>query len=238
LFVAMVLGIKEMRAAVAKSVGWFKRLGLWALALMGWVWNGRRFWLPVFAPIFLWVVISSLVICREQQFRLTGMFLQLLGVATVALRLRATQRQFPWQAVTQWLRLRPRLGVEYYTVISSSGISLGGAGVSARGRVGPGPQSSLEDWLAILERNYVSLFDEVGILGQELKKKTEELSTNLKIESIKREESDNKNEAQLKEAVVGAFHLDLWGVLYFVLGIVAGTASSEIASFLGVAPCK
>jgi hypothetical protein len=75
-------------------------------------------------------------------------------------------------------------------------------------------------------------------LGQELTKKTDALSTNLKTESAAREEGDKKNEAQLKEAVVGALHLDLWGVFYFVLGIVAGTGSSEIASLLGATPCK
>jgi hypothetical protein len=238
MFVTMVLRlIREARAAAAKTIDWFKRLGSWVPALMNWAWDGRRFWLPIFAPIILWVLVSSFIKCCEQQVRLTGMLLQLLGVVTVALRLRAAQRQFPWQAVTEWLKRRPRFGVTHQ-ILSAGTVSIGVGTMRARMRVGAGPLSSLEDRIGVLEKNYANLFDEVGALDQELTQKTAELSTNLKIESTTRVESDKKLEEKLKEAVVGVLHLDLWGVLYFVLGIIAGTASSEIASFFGAAPCK
>ena len=43
---------------------------------------------------------------------------------------------------------------------------------------------------------------------------------------------------QLKETAVGSLHLDAWGALFFIFGIIAGTASPEIAAVFGAVSCK
>jgi hypothetical protein len=43
---------------------------------------------------------------------------------------------------------------------------------------------------------------------------------------------DKRVEGQLVETAVGGLHLDFWGVFYFILGTIAGTASPEIAAYL------
>ena len=110
---------------------------------------------------------------------------------------------------------------------------------SGRGRVSPGPATPLDrrvrtSW----NSEYASLFDEVGRLDQEVKTKAREFSEKLKVESAEREKADKRCEEQLQEAIVGQVHLDYAGVAYFVLGTIAGTASSDIARWLGAAQCN
>ena len=71
-----------------------------------------------------------------------------------------------------------------------------------------------------------------------MRRRTDELSSNLDAETAAREAGDKRVEEQLMETAVGGLHLDYWGVVYFILGTVAGTASPEIAAALGAAPCN
>ena len=88
-----------------------------------------------------------------------------------------------------------------------------------------------------MERQYAGLFDEVGRMGQEIKNNAGEFSEALKAESAERQKADQKNETQLRKAVVGNLHLDYAGVIYFMCGTIASSASGEIAKWLGVPPC-
>jgi hypothetical protein len=218
-------------------IRFLKRLFWWLLVIVRWLWEGKRFWLPVLAPVLVWALVVAVTPCVERQVRLTGMLLQLLGVITIAMRLRATQRQFPGQTLARWFQRRPRFRVQN-TITGAAGASLGMATASARGRVSPGPQATLEQRVAMLEDSYTRLFDEVGNLGSEVRRRTDESSSNLRAETAFREAGDKRVEEQLMETAVGGLHLDFWGVLFFILGIIAGTASPEIAAALGAAPCN
>jgi hypothetical protein len=79
-----------------------------------WVWRTRPLvWVPVATAVVLvvWVLASS---CLERGIRFSGMGLQLIGVALLAVGLRDTRRAFDdqptaWQAIKQWWTGRPRL---------------------------------------------------------------------------------------------------------------------------------
>ena len=111
-----------------------RRLLWWLPATARWSW---RVWLPALAPVFVWLLVAAVTPCVERQVRLTGMILQLLGVATIALRLWAAQRQFPGQTLARWLQRRPRFRVQN-TILAVGAASLGMATASGRGRVSPG----------------------------------------------------------------------------------------------------
>ena len=94
-----------LRPALRKTVDWCKRQARWLLAAIvhvrdlgigGFAIFGVFGLLPVsvVAIIFFWVVLSYPGSCMERAIRLTGMLLQLAGVATVALKLWAAQGQF------------------------------------------------------------------------------------------------------------------------------------------------
>jgi hypothetical protein len=173
----------------------------------------------------------------EQVVRFVGGLLQLGGVITIVLKLRGAQRQFPGQTLKEWWQHRPRLR-QQKTVVSSVGVVIGMATVSGRGGVSAGPQATMEQRLAILEDSYTKLFDEVGRLGADVKLRSDELSGKLHAELAAREAADKKLDAQLKETAVGSLHLDVWGVNFLILGIIAGTLSQEAAAMFGAAGCK
>jgi hypothetical protein len=50
--------------------------------------------------------------------------------------------------------------------------------------------------------------------------------------------ADKEIKEQLRETAVGSIHLDVWGVLFVMLGIIAGTASPEIAALVRAAWCR
>lgn len=106
-----------------------------------------------------------------------------------------------------------------------------------RGRAVAGPQATLAQRVAILEDSHNKLFDEVGSLGSEVKRRSDELSDKLNAKSGAREVADKEIREQLKETAIGSFHLDVWGVLFVMLGIVAGTASQENAALIGAGSC-
>jgi hypothetical protein len=167
--------------------------------------------------------------------RLWGMVLQVLGAITILPRLRAAQRQFPAQWWRQWWQRRPLLRAQHI-VISAHGAAFGFSSGRARARVTAGPPATFEQRVAMLEENYIKLFDEVGGLDNELQRRTDGLSAKLQAEASAREAGDKKVEGELRETAVGTLHFDLWGVVFFISGTIAGTASPEIAKVVSALP--
>jgi hypothetical protein len=195
-------------------IRFLKRL-LWWLPATTWgffwevLWEGYRVWLPLMAFVICGLTAVVWPCPVERAVRLMGMFLQLLGVITIVLRLRAAQRQFPGQTLGVWLQRRPRFR---HTVTSATLMANDSADTASfRDRVGPGPQATLEQRVAILEDSYTKLFDEVGGLGKELRQRADELSNKLHDETSAREARDKMIEEQLRETAVGSLHLDAWG---------------------------
>jgi len=91
--------------------------------------------------------------------------------------------------------------------------------------------------VTLLEQQYVSLFDEVGTLSAETKRKTDELSAALDAERREREDRDNRAKEQLRKAIAEGIPLGLVGTAFLLLGIVAASASLEIASLFGGGAC-
>ena len=53
----------------------------------------------------------------------------------------------------------------------------------------------------------------------------------------KREDGDADIRAQLKRAIGEGIRLQVFGIIFFLIGIAAGTASPEISRWLGGAAC-
>jgi hypothetical protein len=234
------MSIEEMLAWMAKRwrqvVWFFRRLAWWLPKMARWFfWESRVGWLVIlaFASVTLLIVPFW---CLERQIRILGMSLQLFGFGTVAWGLTKTRKQFNkptfWQASLIWLKSRPRFKPQHH-VISVAGLSVGAAFGRARATVGPGPDTTLERRVEILEQNYESLFKEVGAIDDTLTRKAQELSDAIRTERAEREARDTRIEAQVTDAVAGGLPLDWVGVIYFFIGVIAGTASQEIAALMG-----
>jgi hypothetical protein len=207
-------------------------------------WFGRT--QPFIAILAAIILVALLCIvfasCLERQIRLSGMGLQLLGVVLVGVGLRDTRRAFEdqpttWQAIKRWWSGRPPFGPQHH-VLHAAGIAAGTSFGSSRARVSPGPNTPLEQRVTMLEQQYTSLFDEVGTLTAETKKKTDEISNALDEERTERQQADKWTKDQLKRAVAEGIPLGRLGVIFFLIGITAGTASLEIASIFGAGACQ
>ena len=238
----------SIRHTLKKAESGFKRLGRWLWEVIVWLGQLSIGRIAVFGPtnlfavfsvvIALWLLVSFTKTCLEQEIRFGGLVLQIFGSFTVARKLWVVTGQFqlPSTSVWQWLKRFPTF--PRHRVIAGTGAALGGAvSGSARMRLSPSPQMPLDQKVEFLTKQYAELFDEVGRLDQKVKQDARDSSAALQAESAKREKADKKYEEQLREAVVGHLDLDYAGVLYFVLGTIAGTASGDISRLLGAATC-
>lgn len=219
---------------------WFGWARKYLSDLITWLRRGPLIAAAVAAIFVLAIFIG--ISCFERQIRISGMALQLMGVILVAVGLRDTRQAFDdlpttLGAIKAWWAGRPRFGPQHH-VLHAEGASFGTSTVAARARVSAGPDSPLERRVAILEQEVTNLFDELGTLNAEMKKKTDELSDSLKAEGSERAKADEKTKNQLRRAIAEGIPLGIVGVIFFLLGITAGTASPEIASWFGAGACQ
>lgn len=142
-----------------------------------------------------------------------------------------------WEGIKQWWAGRPRFTPQH-NVLAASAMAVGIAGMSARMRVTAGPNAPLEHRLAILENAQAALFDEVVKLNDETTKKIAEMSNLMALERSERQEADKGLRMQLKKAVAEGLPLGRLGAVCFFIGIIAASASQEIASWLGGGACR
>jgi hypothetical protein len=96
----------------------------------------------------------------------------------------------------------------------------------------------LDQRVSLLEDQYSRLFDEVGSLASETTTRIREVENSLKSEASDRQRADEDIRGQLRLAVAAGLPLARVGVLFFTIGILAGTASPELAKLLGAASCQ
>ncbi|WP_271573087.1 hypothetical protein [Bradyrhizobium sp. CCBAU 11361] len=207
-----------------------------------WLFSARPL-VAIVAAIAVVVLASILATsCHERQIRFSGMVLQLVGVGLVAVGLRDTRKAFEdqptiWGWVTLFLSRRPSWRPTNQ-VIQAEGISASVSFGSARIRQSPALDSSIEQRLTMLERQYSALFDEVGILAGKLQTKLDEVEGTLSVERNERRQADLQAREQLRKAVAEGIPLASVGVIAFLVGITTGTASPEIASLFGWGACQ
>jgi hypothetical protein len=207
-----------------------------------WLWKTRPLvWvLAAIAVVLVFGFIFSS--CFERYVRFSGMALQLIGVMLIGIGLMDTRRAFEdqpttWESIKQWWMGRPRFKPRHIK-LEAAGLGIGVGGMSARMRVSAGPNASLEQRVAALEREHATLFDEVGKLSEETNRKIGELSNAVAGERSEREKADTGIKEQLKKAIVGGLALGRLGAVCFFIGIIAASISPEIASWLATGTCQ
>jgi hypothetical protein len=220
----------------------FKRATKYISDLSAWLWRTRPLVWVVVAIIILFVLWCLISSCLERYIRFSGTGLQLIGVILVGIGLWDTRRAFEdqpttWEDITQWWKNRPKFPRQH-VALEAHGMAVATAGACARMRVTAGPNVSLEHRVAVLERELAALFDEVGKLSADTNRKIGELSNAITLERSERQEADKRVKGQLKKAVAGGLPLGRIGAVCFFIGIVAASASLEIASWFGGGGCQ
>jgi hypothetical protein len=228
--------LSERAVKLRNDVVWFfQRLVWWLPRMARWLfWSPRAFWLVVAGLVSvgsLWLPI----LCPEQQIRLTGLALELVGLTMAFIGLYGDHKQFGGKSIKQhfeyWLQKRPSFWPRVITAKMNEALDLASS-ASAHGLALSGPDVSLKDRVKILEQNYRDLstytYKQNMLFMQELKKLSQEIND----EVARREVGDKLIGERLSEAVAGGFYLEAAGAIYFLLGLFLGTASPELAYYL------
>ncbi|MBE0412406.1 hypothetical protein [Yoonia sp.] len=191
-------------------------------------------WFGIFALVAVWSVLFILG-CREKDIRLLGMLLQLGGFLTVAKGLRDSGRLFQKptfrERIAIYFKGFPRPSATNH--FRSAHISKKAMIETKRIVVLSGPNTPLENRVEKLEEITKSLFGEVGELGGNLRAQSDELTLKITEEVTQRKAGHRAFEEQLERAVIGGIHVDWWGVILFIAGIILASASPELAGMLG-----
>lgn len=193
-------------------------------------------WIAVLAVPAVLLVSYLILPGWEPRIRIAGMGLQLLGLATVAFGLRDTRKLFSQPSLLQlartWLGRFPTFYREIRMVAGSGHIQLGGASVSGFGTVTSSATASLEDRVAMLEKNLNQTNLAIHQAQMRMDEEKQKQAAALESERHGRETGDEKNEKLLQEAMAGGLHLETIGVLWLFCGITLASASIEISRWL------
>lgn len=204
----------------------------WFRAIARWVWDGREGWGPPVVAIGLVFAASSIANALDDGLRYAGLFLQILGVVTVAIGLRDRRQTFDKPGFArltfQYFARFPRYTPKAH-VISAVGLASGSASGSAYGFGWHGipDNATIDDRLSVLEKNLDTarqLALDAQKQGQVLEAK---LQSKLETEISQREVSDRALGAKLESVGAGNLHLEAAGVFWLIVGIILGTAPTE-----------
>lgn len=167
------------------------------------------------------------------------MFLELMGLATVALGIRETRSLFGRPSLVHvgrnWLARFPRFRISAHVIVGTGGFTLGGMSASAFGTSGPAPTATLEERVAILEKNVNQTNALIHETQRKLDQESQQRQHELTAEKREREDGDNKNKQLVEEAAAGGLYLEITGAFWLAFGITMATASNEFAKlFSGI----
>lgn len=168
------------------------------------------------------------------------MCLELLGLLTVALGIRSASRFFSRPSLVKigktWFGRRPSLqaNLHIHAAEASDSVSIAATAEFAWAIVGPGPNATNEERLAILENSVLKIADDLG--KEKLRHREEAQAREVAIAQEKqdRETADEKLKKRLEETATSDLHIETLGVWYLGIGIAMATASNEISRLLGL----
>jgi hypothetical protein len=202
-----------------------------------WLWlaEAKHVWLAL-GVTFIALVISLRPGTSEPVIRLTGLFLQLLGIFTVVWGISETRALFGHSSFSRkarsWLSRFPLL--RRSIVVPISGVaSIGIAGkVRAIATRGAGPNPTVEARLTALERNIETIHTRISQTQQEMDAEFGKAVDALKREEQLRQSEDRAISEKLEATGTGGVHISATGALWLFVGVTLSTAATEIAAFL------
>ena len=204
-------------------------------ATRSWLLEAKHFWLSTGV-----IVVALLIALRpgtpEPVIRITGLALQLLGIATVVWGISETRESFGLPSLTSvvkaWLGRFPLL--RRTVVLSAVGSALGLAGAKARAYVtqGPGDNPTTETRLSALEKNIQLIHERISATQQEMDAELKKAADALKNEKQVRESEDQGIRTKLEATSTGGVHISAIGALWLFVGVSVSTASVEIAAII------
>lgn len=203
--------------------------------LFRWLVEPWPIYLTVGVLIATWYSPRFFVTCKADQIRISGYFLQLFGIITVAIGLKNTRKLFNQPNIIErfvtWAKRFPNIFAKPQTVNVSGAITGFGA-LDATGNVVSSMDKSLEDRIKILEANYKQLQTDFEQAQKDFTNKVVNLKDAITAESDIRKKTDTIIQKKLEEFSVGGLHIESMGLVWLILGVTFATLPTEIAYLL------
>ena len=206
-----------------KWVSHARRLVVWTIDELPLVW--------AIVPIFVAFMVIGIFGASEPSIRITGMALQLSGVAPIFISILALRREFELpriiEASKSALQNRPKYNPPPNSAIISGGIGPVGAGITAYQSVESAPDDPLDKQIEALRST-------VKMLRQDFERTKK--STADTIERHRRESNDeiqglgtqlNKQADKMKSVLTTGLTLSASGTIWIAVGIIMSSMSIE-----------
>ena len=211
-----------------------KKTLLWIKAIWAWFKRANNLWRAVSVAVM--AIIYTYLHTDEASIRITGLVLQILGIATVAWGIKETRELFGQpsllEAGAMWLKSFPPFGGR---VISGSGHAV--LGSIASGRSGYSlapidPNSSIDERLAAIEINLNFIHQRITHTQSNLEQKATAISETIKTETAIREQEIEKTHSKIEAASTGGLYISATGVLWLFIGVIMSTVPNELIRLL------
>jgi hypothetical protein len=207
----------------------------WLRAILYWLFDARLFWFAIGV-----VIVSLLFVVRkgvpEPEVRLTGLALQILGIATVVWGIRETRTLFGrpdiFTLARNWFHKAPVYGGRVLPV--SFDVTLPGIKGHFSGYVSSTTSldATIEERVDILEKSIKHLNSRIDETQAEIDQNSRAQSTALEQERQERSKQDHTLSVTLEATETGGLHISAMGALWLFVGVTLSTASVEIAAWL------
>jgi hypothetical protein len=209
--------------------------------LCHWLAEARYAWLSA-GVILIALIISLRPNTPEPVIRLTGLFLQVLGIATVIWGISETRAFFghpTFAAKTKsWLTRFPLLRRNTVISVGTASLALLTSKVRAHSIHNLGPNPNIEARIESLERNIVLIHDRIAGAEKEIDEESQKVTNALKSEEHARKSEDNEIHKKLEVTGTGGVHISAIGASWLFFGVILSTAAVEIAEFLKQWPSR
>jgi hypothetical protein len=186
----------------------------------------------------IFALMFAIYLKSEKSFRLIGLALQLFGIATVALNIRSTRKQFGlpgiFGQVAEWLRQFPPSSST--PIFADLSIAMESARLKARGEVwlDVNRDASLEARLDVVENNLLRARQSLAEFRQETEENLAQQANALAQEKQARVDDDKHTRETLHVLATGGLSISAAGIVCLVVGVIMSTASMELADWFEV----
>ena len=207
----------------------------WLRRFRSWLLTARVLFLTLIVILgFLAVLLLSTV--TESHLRLTGLLLQLLGIATVLHGISNTRKLFGHPSLLatalSWLRAFPKLHPPPITIIGAGVLEDATAFGRATVRQQAGPNAGLEHRVRVLEENFKSMDGRATELQQQIDEAGQLVVASLSTERELRQRDVENLSKRLEMSETGGMDISLMGLVWLMVGLIMSTASEELTNLL------
>jgi len=204
-------------------------------ALVPWLAEKKYVWLSLGTNAIA-LIVALHPGATEPLIRLTGLTLQVLGIATVIWGISETRELFGHHSLTtrakSWLGRFPLRSRS--VVIGAAGVSISTAVGRARGfqTFGPGQNPNTDTRLDALEKNIAAIHERITATQKELDEEIQKSADALMGEAQARQTEDSEIRKKLEATGTGGVHISAIGASWLFVGVVLSTAAAELAALL------